>query len=244
MASYIKAVQMSISEEQQAGELNGSQSNNTNSSDSLGVGLLEGQLNDGANLEQKQAEAMFKIDFFEFYTFLERYITTCLSTLNIYVSSVPPRTNVNGLRFITNPEWAKARAQASHAFHANLLDALAEESCPLHKPLGNPEVRTQLGIAKDYRNAWKEVGGGKTSDSTGYDGERKNVRLQDLDLSKMLELLVTGCRHAHEVVLGHSEPDTKDFTSKDFEPQAYHDKDAGMDVDAPFESMDDAMDLD
>jgi hypothetical protein len=196
-----------------------------------------------ANTEsnQKQAESMFKIDFFEFYTFLERYITTCLTIVGVYVSANAPRTNINALRFITNPEWAKTRPEASHAFHANLLEAIDQETCPLHVSFGNPEVRPQLGLAKDYRNAWKDADGG-TSGEYVRENEKKNTRLEDLELGIMLRLLCAGCEHAHGVVMGQADPQTDSFTSRDFEPRTYMDE--AMDLETPFEYMDDAMDLD
>jgi hypothetical protein len=57
-----------------------------------------------ANMPQKQAESMFKVDFFEFYTLLERYISTSLEIMGVQVSGTAPRTNVNALKYITNPE--------------------------------------------------------------------------------------------------------------------------------------------
>ena len=48
---------------------------------------------------QKQAESMFKVDFFEFYTLLERYITDCLAIFGVSVSASAPRTNFNALRY-------------------------------------------------------------------------------------------------------------------------------------------------
>ncbi|PVI07426.1 hypothetical protein DM02DRAFT_326602 [Periconia macrospinosa] len=226
MESYARAAKILISEEQN-GHSNGHSRVQSVSLDT----------------RSKQAEAMFKVDFFEFYTLLERYITICLAILNVYISSVPARTNVNALRFITNPEWAKTRPEASHAYHANLLDALNKESCPLYASLGNPEVMAQLALAKDYRNAWKDLDIEKSSEDYGHNEERKNIRLQDLDLQIMLELVVTGCIHAHGTVQSHSGPDLNKVTSKDFEPSAFPDMDANME-DIPFEYMDDAMDLD
>jgi hypothetical protein len=57
------------------------------------------------------------------------------------------------LRYATNPGLHRTRPLAFHAFHANLLEALDDEKCPLHDALGTQDVRFQLGLAKDYRNA-------------------------------------------------------------------------------------------
>ncbi|CAI6335117.1 unnamed protein product [Periconia digitata] len=225
MDSYIRAVNIVIAHEQD-GFSNGYPDQKNASNDSRG----------------RQAESMFKVDFFEFYTLLERFISACLETFNIYISGTPPQTNVNALRFVTNPGLAKSRPEASHAYHANLLEALEKESCPLHQSLGNSEVRTQLGLAKDFRNAWKDVDAEKSSDSHNHHQERRNIRLQDLNLQKMLESLVLGCIQAHSVMQGRSGPELSHITSKDFVPTTYG-ADTDME-DIPFEYMDDAMDLD
>ncbi|KAF2244839.1 hypothetical protein BU26DRAFT_87318 [Trematosphaeria pertusa] len=194
----------------------------------------------------KQAESMFKVDFFEFYTLLERYITVCLGVLGVSVSATAPRTNVNALRFITNPDLQRRRPEAAHAFHQNLLEALDDENCALRASLGNQEVRIQLGLAKDYRNAWKDADENIAApEKEHHNGEsRKNVKLQDLDLERMLRLLLAGCEHAHGVVQGRDPSfNGNDLTSRDFEPEAYADDSMETD-DVPFEYMCDAMDLD
>jgi hypothetical protein len=190
------------------------------------------------------AESMFKVDFFEFYTLLERYITVCLSVLGVSISASVPR-NVNALRYITNPDLQRSRPLASHAFHANLLQALDDENCPLHASLGTQDVRIQLGLAKDYRNAWKDAG-----EKTGakWDGEgteaRGNVTLADLELEFMLRLLVVGCEHANGVVQEFAgESSAGAFESRDFEPREFQGMSGGWD-DAPDEFMDDAMEID
>lgn len=191
---------------------------------------------------------MFKVDFFEFYTLLERYISTSLEIMGIHVSGSAPRTNVNALKYITNPDLHRTRPRALHAFHANLLEALDDPNCPLHISLGNQEVRIQLGIAKDYRNAWKDADEKVTkTDSYEKDEEsRKNISLQDLDLDTMLRYLLAGCEHAHGIVQDRPDANPNDFTSRDFEQQAQQqDTSRNMEMeDVPFEYMDDAMDLD
>lgn len=200
------------------------------------------------DFKKKQAESMFKVDFFEFYTLLERYITTCLGIFGINISAATPRNNVNALRYITNPDLHRIRPLASHAFHANLLEALDDDNCPLHSSLGMQEVRIQLGLAKDYRNAWKDADEKVTGSSWALENEdsRKNVRLQDLDLELMLRNLISGCEHAHGVAQRHTNPGPNGVgpTSQNFQTQL-HAGDDGMETDdIPFEYMDDAMDLD
>jgi hypothetical protein len=192
------------------------------------------------NLVQKQAESMFKVDFFEFYTLLERYITDCLAVFGISVSASVTRQNFNALRYETNPDLHRTRPLASHAFHANLLEALDDEKCPLHGSLGLQDVRVQLSIAKEYRNAWKDA----DAKSNISNGDRANMSVQDLQLELMLRNLIGGCDLAHGVVQGHdSTANGNGLTSRDFEPQAYGY--TSMEIeDAPYEFMDDAMDLD
>ncbi|KAF1940097.1 hypothetical protein EJ02DRAFT_504383 [Clathrospora elynae] len=191
------------------------------------------------NSIQKQAESMFKVDFFEFYTLLERFITDCLALLGFSVSAAAPLRNFNALRYETNPDLHRSRPMASHAFHANLLEALDDEKCPLHGSMGIQSVRVQLGLAKEYRNAWKDADA-KANVSNG--DTRANIQLQDLQLELMLRNLIGGCDLAHGVVQGHTNG-TNGFTSRDFEPQSYVSTNMDMD-DAPFEYMGDAMDLD
>jgi len=197
-----------------------------------------------ANDHQKQAEAMFKVDFFEFYTLLERFITISLDIMGIHVSGNTSHINFNPLAYITNPDLHRTKPVPWHAFHANLLEALDDEACPLHASLGNQEVRVQLGLAKDYRNAWKDADEtvSKTSSYSGATNSAKNVRLVDLDLNKMLNLLLTGCEHAHGVVQARPDADLTKVKSQDFETlESYNVMDM---ADIPYEFMDDAMDLD
>lgn len=195
----------------------------------------------------QQAESMFKVDFFEFYTLLERYITECLAILGFSVSATAPRENFNALRYITNPDLHRTRPMASHAFHANLLEALDDEKCPLHVSLGTQEVRIQLGQAKDYRNAWKDadakLGASKQDADDGT--LRKVVPLQEFQLELMLRIVVAGCEHSHSIIQEHNQVVARSdgLTSRDFEPQSYAHHAMEMD-DAPYEYMDDAMDLD
>ena len=194
----------------------------------------------------RQAESMFKIDFFEFYTFLERYVTACLTTLGISVSASVPRDNFNALRYVTNPDLQRTRPLASHAFHANLLEALDDEKCPLHSALGIQDVRLQLGLAKNYRNAWKDAGEEVSYNKHDeHEGSVKNVKLPDLGLETMLRILVNGCANANDVVQAYEGVDVSGsgLSSRDFEPQSHINNGIVVD-DTPFEFMDDAMELD
>jgi hypothetical protein len=189
---------------------------------------------------------MFKVDFFEFYTLLERYVTHCLSILGVSVSATGPRANINALRFITNPELARRRPEALHQFHANLLEALDDEKNPLHAALGIQDVRIQLGLAKDYRNRWKDADEkATTSQWLREDDAKRQIKLEELELEKMLKLLLYGCEQALNVV--HKRPVNPNgaLTGRDFEPNGYDYSYDSMETDdVPLEYMDDAMDLD
>ena len=198
-----------------------------------------------ANLRKIQAEAMFKVDFFEFYTLLERYITTCLAVFGVNISGSAPQINVNALRYITTPNLHTTRPMASHAFHANLLDALDDKKCPLYASFGVQHVRVELGLAKDFRNAWKNADERMIASKWDDDDarSRKNITLTDAQLEQMLRALVSGAEHAHDLVLAHTNTNTS-LTSRDFEPQTYSSSTIGVLGDSPLEFMDDAMDLD
>lgn len=177
---------------------------------------------------------MFKVDFFEFYTLLERFITDCLSIFGISISGAAPRSNVNALRFITNPEYARQRAEASHQFHANLLDALDDANNPLHQALGQQNVRIQLGLAKDYRNRWKDA------EEQSQNEETKAVKIEDLGLDHMLHTILVGCGYALSIVNNQSA--TAAPASHGRQSSDLHED---MEVEeAPWEYMGDAMDLD
>ena len=177
---------------------------------------------------------MFKVDFFEFYAVLERYITTCLTIRGIYISSNAPKTNVNALRFQINPDFARSRPEASHQFHANLLEALGRADSPFGLSFGRQDVLLQLGIAKDYRNRWKDA-------DALQQPERRVIR-EELDLEVMLPIILTGCAQALEVIHA-TDAQVNSAANRNGNYESLAD---GMtvDEDIPLEFMDDAMDLD
>ncbi|KAH7119102.1 hypothetical protein B0J11DRAFT_85448 [Dendryphion nanum] len=191
-----------------------------------------------SGLDNIYIESMFKVDFFEFYSLLERYITLCLSIRGIYIPSNAPSNNVNALRFITNPEFARLRPEASHRFHENLLDALEKEDSPFHTSLGRADVRTQLRIAKDYRNRWKDA-----DEKAAFKNGHSHLHREELDLGVMLFVLLTACEQALSVVKSsESSAQTIQGESRNLDLPYHENK--SIDEDIPFEFMDDAMDLD
>ncbi|KAF2195658.1 hypothetical protein K469DRAFT_545165 [Zopfia rhizophila CBS 207.26] len=220
-------------------------------------------------MQKKQAESMFKLDFFEFYVLLERYITLCLSILGVHVSSSASLgPNVNALRSITNPGGPPRSITipdsnsslnamgnggdymaASHQFHANLLATLDQESCPLHKALGTQDVRIQLGLAKDYRNRWKDADEKLFGSKWAYeDGEARKgrVKLEDLELKKMLTTILTGLEDALVVVLGHENANNSNgngVIKSDSGVFIGYEDEMEMDVDESLAFMNDDIDM-
>ncbi|KAJ5641246.1 hypothetical protein N7490_005246 [Penicillium lividum] len=94
-----------------------------------------------------QAEIMFKIDFHEYYALLERAIVHLLAVFNIAVSSVG-RGGRGGVQVNGN-------TAGIHRYHANVLQALEEETTPLAPVLGSGYVYELLRKAKELRNRWK-----------------------------------------------------------------------------------------
>ncbi|KAF2201289.1 hypothetical protein GQ43DRAFT_40720 [Delitschia confertaspora ATCC 74209] len=204
--------------------------------------LLGGNVDEAQwTMAKKTAESMFKLDFFEWYTVMERYVTLCLGLLGVHVSGFGVGMNVNALLQSTTANTANGggtNGYSTHQFHANLLTALDAESCPLHAALGNQDVRIQLGLAKDYRNRWKDA----DEVEDGADSRKTAIKLEDLELENMVGVILAGTREALVVVM------TGASVVKNGGPKHYGSSDEfGYDMevemgDAPFEAVYDAMD--
>ncbi|KAF2759839.1 hypothetical protein EJ05DRAFT_509532 [Pseudovirgaria hyperparasitica] len=138
---------------------------------------------------QKEALTMFKLDFFEFYVLLERYIVLCLGLCDVKVPRGEPATALGS---------AVGLGVGTHRFHANLLDALDQETCVLHAALGTGDTRRCLGLAKEYRNKWKDADA--DADGLGSGIPHSRARVEDLDLPHMLKSLIVGLEGAKKVV--------------------------------------------
>ncbi|KAF5025108.1 hypothetical protein F66182_2809 [Fusarium sp. NRRL 66182] len=90
------------------------------------------------------AERNFKVDFHEFYVWIEQAIVLLLLIFGVSVS----RGDAFG-------------GAAGHAYHHNVLRALEDEACPVHEAMGSGEVNQALWKAKELRNRWKDAGQGK-----------------------------------------------------------------------------------
>lgn len=113
-----------------------------------------------------EAERQFKLDFYEFYALLERGLVCLLGVWGIMVDSSNASNakendadNMNAGALSGGSLIGNSRAfhGSSHRFHANLLDALDHPSNPLHPILGRGDARDYIGIAKEFRNKWKDV---------------------------------------------------------------------------------------
>jgi len=190
---------------------------------------------------------MFRLDFYELYALLERLLVLLLEACGIVVRS--------GREEIARTDVGFARA--AHRFHANVLEALEKEDCPLKDALGQGEVKTWLNCAKAFRNRWKDV------EEEGVQGER--VELDAEVLGRMVGSIFKGLRDAQNVVKQRIEDkvDTmlvkekheKEITNVDTRAESANgrqclteaingsDEDSKMD-DAPWEAVEDAMDWD
>lgn len=142
------------------------------------------------------AEIMFKIDFHEYYALLERAIVHLLAVWNITVSRYKTTDNS------TTPS---DRWSSNHRYHANVLETLERESCPLYAALGTGSVRDQLRRAKQLRNQWK------TADSPEDDEQYKSAAssgnetapLESYDLEGILTSVFNGLEQGHAIAQQH-----------------------------------------
>ncbi|EFY92053.1 hypothetical protein MAC_02001 [Metarhizium acridum CQMa 102] len=92
------------------------------------------------------AEINFKIDFHEFYAWVEKAIVLLLLVFGTSVKRGSSRYAGNS---------------SSHEYHHNVLKALEEQGNPLYGILGSGDVRKALSEAKRLRNKWKDASGDK-----------------------------------------------------------------------------------
>ncbi|KAJ5081257.1 hypothetical protein N7456_013495 [Penicillium angulare] len=150
---------------------------------------------DGVNVsgeEVAHSEIMFKIDFHEYYALLERAIVHLLAVFNISVSSVGGRSG-SGVQV-----GGGGGGAGVHRFHANVLQALQEESTPLAPVLGTGYVHELLKKAKELRNRWKGA------DMTDQERERdpfemgkKILPLASFDFDEILTGIFGGLEEAY-----------------------------------------------
>ncbi|KAL2398648.1 hypothetical protein ABEF93_003041 [Exophiala dermatitidis] len=166
-----------------------------------------------------EAERQFKIDFFEFYTLLERGLVCLLAVWGIVITSAVapasrnrlsdqhPSTTTSGS---SDPIIGDSRTfhGVAHRFHANVLDALDHPSNPLYPVLGagSGDARAYIGVAKEFRNKWKDVE--QRPDDSFFGDERVEEEwdrakvkryekvLQDLRLDELLGTVLAALEEA------------------------------------------------
>ncbi|KAF4451134.1 transcription factor [Fusarium austroafricanum] len=89
------------------------------------------------------AERNFKVDFHEFYKWIEQALVLLLMIFKISVPEEKPQRGWN------------------HTYHENVLIELEMLDCPVHEALGRGEVNQALRKAKELRNRWKDASEGK-----------------------------------------------------------------------------------
>ncbi|KAJ5463702.1 hypothetical protein N7475_008646 [Penicillium sp. IBT 31633x] len=154
-----------------------------------GYRLATREMSDVVSAEDvAHAEIMFKIDFHEYYALLERAIVHLLAVFNISVSS-SPRESLNYGNGI-------GRSVGIHRYHANVLEALREQSTPLSPVLGGGTVYLQLQKAKELRNRWKTAD--LTMEEREKQGERKDIlTLASFDFEGIISDIFGGLEEAY-----------------------------------------------
>lgn len=98
----------------------------------------------------EDAERNFKVDFYEFYAWIEQAIVLLLLVFGVTVPRERSRAGGGG-----------GGGSSTHAYHHNVLRALDEDTNPLHEVLGTGHVNQALWKAKELRNRWKDAAEGR-----------------------------------------------------------------------------------
>lgn len=201
------------------------------------------------------AETMFKVDFFEFYALLERALVCLLGSFGMVISAdhsttVPLAPSSTGLnRSVYSDETiaqssiigdSRAFYGYAHRFHANVLTALDLDTNPLHDILGTGKVRQYLGLAKEFRNRWKEVDLENAETQDHLEGLHRSYHqiLIDLKLDEMLAAMLSALDQARALAYDHL-PLSKQSAEVDMLSDVNVDHDLADDM-----MVDDAMEWD
>jgi hypothetical protein len=102
--------------------------------------------------EPAHAERNFKIDFYEFYAWIEQALVLLQRVFGVDI------------------EAGRNGSRTNHTYHHNVLKALEDDDNPLHSVLGEGDVNHALWKAKELRNSWKDAAGeGQTPPLGMYD---------------------------------------------------------------------------
>ena len=216
-------------------------------------------------MERGEAETMFRVDFFEWYVLLERCLVCLLASVGVNVSAGYDPRNGSGVEYVggrvgaarkmegggTEALIGDAKAFAGlggygHRFHENVLAALdSVDRNPLHEILAKGRVREYFGVAKEFRNRWKDVdeGSGGYGEDLEVVMDRKLKRyeelLQDLNLDEMLGCIL----EAMSIARGRSEEELGKIGVQ-LLPNGQERFMSDLDTDEPFEAGVDAMEWD
>ncbi|OCL14536.1 hypothetical protein AOQ84DRAFT_351463 [Glonium stellatum] len=195
-----------------------------------------------AGKDSNTVQTMFKLDFFEFYVVLERYIVLCLEICGVRV----PRGDPTDVKSSTPS--ASVSTFGSHRFHANLLSTLDQPDCPLYEALGQQDVRLCLGQAKEYRNRWKDADERVEDDTCDGHNEVSKSTLEELELPGMLRTILDGLDKARKIVelrqaadIGIVGGSNEKIEPNRVESHVRYELDDEEMEDAPWEAVEDAM---
>lgn len=159
------------------------------------------------------AETMFKLDFFEYYALLERVLLHLLACYDIVISAehaseIPLPQMHNYTERAPSKDTLIGDSQtfhgSQHRFHANLLLAFDNPKTALHPIFGIGTTREYLGIAKEFRNRWKEADQMSAGQEDISDLHRRYRRIvADLELDKMLMTILTALDQARSIAAEH-----------------------------------------
>lgn len=178
-------------------------------------------------IDPVEAERQFKIDFYEFYALLERGLVCLLGVWGIVITSTSSTTTITPTKSpleTSTPTTTTASTStpqlqrqtsivgdsrtfhgSAHRFHANVLAALDHPSNPLHGLLGTGQARAYIGVAKEFRNKWKDVEQRPDGSFVGHDradevwDAAKVKRYEDVLRDLKLDELLGGVLEALEV---------------------------------------------
>ncbi|KFH42629.1 hypothetical protein ACRE_066280 [Hapsidospora chrysogenum ATCC 11550] len=136
------------------------------------------------------AERNFKLDFYEFYAWIEQALVLLQRIFGVEILSGGGGGKGGG-------GW--------HAYHHNVLTALGDVDNPLHEVLGMGDVNHALWKAKELRNRWKDAAG----EGEGASTTTPPTRMYDLRwiLGQILSGLEAAYVLAREKVHGQEKGD-------------------------------------
>lgn len=169
------------------------------------------------------ADQQFKNEFFDYYVLVERCLVALMACFDHVVraeqknSVPPPPSSITGLDASVHSKTPQRPPKDSlvgdsrtfhggtHRFHANLLDALDDPRNPFHQVLGRGDVRPYIGLAKEFRNKWKQVDMVDVEEHLDADMLRRRYKaiVEDLQLDGMLECILVGLQEASEIARDH-----------------------------------------